>query len=41
LLAWRDLPDVVVPYGTDGKARCSRLMLLEKEPLAQQEMRLP
>ena len=27
---WRDLPDVVVPFGTDGKARCARLELIEK-----------
>ena len=26
---WRDLPGVVVPFGTDGKARCSRLELIE------------
>lgn len=26
---WKDLPDVVVPFNTDGKARCSRLELLE------------
>jgi len=24
-LHWRDLPDVVVPYNTNGKARCARL----------------
>jgi len=24
-LHWEDLPDVVVPYNTDGKARCQRL----------------
>jgi len=30
LLAWSDLPDVVVPYNTDGKARCARLKLLEE-----------
>jgi uncharacterized protein YjbI with pentapeptide repeats len=29
LLKWIDLADVVVPYMTDGKARCSRLTLLE------------
>lgn len=28
-LAWRDLPGLVVPYATDGKARCGRLTLLE------------
>ena len=26
---WTDLPGVVVPYNTDGKARCNRLELLE------------
>ena len=26
----RDLADVVVPYNTDGKARCSRLELIKK-----------
>jgi hypothetical protein len=25
ILHWEDLPDVVVPYNTDGKARCGRL----------------
>ncbi len=25
-----DLPNVVVPFGTDGKARCSRLKLIKK-----------
>jgi len=28
-IRWIDLADVVVPYGTDGKARCARLELLE------------
>jgi hypothetical protein len=28
-IAWADLASVVVPYHTDGKARCSRLELLE------------
>ena len=28
-IEWEDLADVVVPYGTDGKARCARLRLLE------------
>lgn len=28
-IRWRDLPGVVVPYGTDGKARCERLELLD------------
>ena len=27
-IAWIDLADVVVPYNTDGKARCARLTLL-------------
>ena len=31
-IAWLDLADVVVPYNTDGKARCARLQLLEKIP---------
>jgi len=26
---WEDLADVVVPYNTDGKARCARLQLIE------------
>lgn len=30
LIEWMDLVDVVVPYNTDGKARCARLKLLEK-----------
>jgi len=29
LLKWEDLPDVVVPYNTDGKCRCGKLTLLE------------
>lgn len=29
-IAWADLADLVVPYGTDGKARCARLTLIEK-----------
>jgi len=29
LIRWAWLPGVVVPYNTDGKARCSRLQLLE------------
>lgn len=29
-IRWMDLADVVVPYNTDGKARCARLELLEK-----------
>jgi len=29
LIEWEDLSDIVVPYNTDGKARCSRLKLLE------------
>jgi hypothetical protein len=28
-IAWRDLPDVVVPFNSDGKFRCARLRLLE------------
>ena len=28
-IRWEDLAGVVVPYNTDGKARCSRLELLE------------
>jgi len=28
-IEWMDLAGVVVPYNTDGKARCSRLRLLE------------
>lgn len=28
-IKWIDLADVVVPFGTDGKARCRRLELLE------------
>lgn len=30
-IAWIDLADVVVPYNTDGKARCGRMTLLSKE----------
>lgn len=29
-IRWIDLADVVVPYGTDGKARCGRLELVDK-----------
>jgi hypothetical protein len=29
-IPWMDLADIVVPYGTKGKARCARLTLLEK-----------
>lgn len=29
-IRWEDLPDVVVPYNTDGKFRCGRLELIEK-----------
>jgi hypothetical protein len=29
LLRWRNLPGVVVPFHTDGKARCGRLELIE------------
>ncbi len=28
-IVWKDLADVVVPYNTDGKARCARLQLIE------------
>ena len=28
-IRWADLPSVVVPYNTDGRARCGRLELLE------------
>jgi len=28
-IAWRDLAGVVVPFNTDGKARCERLTLIE------------
>ena len=27
---WKDLPSVVVPYNTDGKARCGRLELIKR-----------
>ena len=27
-IRWEDLPGVVVPYNTDGKARCNKLMLI-------------
>lgn len=30
LIRWEDLPDVVIPYNTDGKGRCARLYLLEQ-----------
>lgn len=30
LIPWADLPGVVVPYNTDGKARCERLVLIER-----------
>ena len=30
LIHWEDLADVVVPYNTDGKARCARLQLIEE-----------
>ena len=29
LIHWEDMADVVVPYMTDGKARCARLQLME------------
>src|SRR3990167_7505686 len=31
-IRWLNLADVIVPYNTDGKARCSRLELIEKLP---------
>jgi hypothetical protein len=35
---WIDLAGVVVPFNTDGKARCGRLTLLEKiEPQTGQQ----
>lgn len=30
LIEWKDGPDIVAPYNTDGKARCNRLTLLER-----------
>ena len=30
LIEWPDVADVVVPYSTDGKARCSRLKLVKR-----------
>ena len=35
-ILWEDLADVVVPYNTDGKARCARLQLIE--PLKEKEL---
>ena len=29
LILWEDMADVVVPFGTDGKARCARLQLIK------------
>jgi hypothetical protein len=29
LIHWEDMADVVVPFGTDGKARCARLQLIK------------
>lgn len=29
-IRWIDLAGVVVPYNTDGKARCARLEILEQ-----------
>jgi hypothetical protein len=29
LIHWEDLADVVVPFNTDGKARCARLQLIK------------
>ncbi len=31
LIKWAWLPGVVIPWNTDGKARCSKLMLLREE----------
>ena len=33
-IAWLDLASAVIPYHTDGKARCGRLTLLEKVEVA-------
>ena len=30
LIEWKDCPGIVVPYHTDGKARCERLKLVKK-----------
>jgi hypothetical protein len=30
LIRWEWMPDVVVPYNTDGKARCGKMELIEK-----------
>lgn len=30
LIYWTDLPDVVVPYNTEGQARCGRLQLVQR-----------
>jgi len=30
LIEWKDLISTVVPYNTDGKARCARLKLIKK-----------
>jgi hypothetical protein len=30
LIEWKDMMNVVVPYNTDGKARCARLKLVER-----------
>ena len=30
LIEWRDLINCIVPYNTDGKARCSRLKLIRR-----------
>jgi len=30
LILFEDAPDIVVPYNTDGKARCGRLQLIKK-----------
>jgi hypothetical protein len=34
LIPWKDLATLVVPYNTDGKARCGRLILVKKVVVA-------
>jgi hypothetical protein len=29
LIEWQYAPDIVVPYNTNGKARCGKLKLIE------------
>ena len=31
LIEWKDLPGVIVPYNTNGKARCERLTLIRED----------